>query len=135
MMINWKIKVSSLLILTSCVIAIGAGICGTFILLSTNSRAAPVYAPATIELNLITFTTGLNNPVGITNAGSGDDRLFVLEQAGVIKIVQSDGTTVITPFLDITERVDSSGSEEGLLGLTFHPDYFDRHTGNTHRPF
>jgi uncharacterized repeat protein (TIGR01451 family) len=69
------------------------------------------------------FASGLSDPVGITYAGPGDDRLFVNERAGRIKIVQANGTVLPTPFLDISGRVDSSHTEEGLLGLVFHPDY------------
>jgi hypothetical protein len=48
-------------------------------------------------------------------------RLFVVEQAGRIRIVR-DGAVVGTPFLDIVSRV-GSGGERGLLGLAFHPQY------------
>ncbi len=79
--------------------------------------------PPPVSLALTPFASGLSRPVGVVNAGTGDDRLFVIEQAGAIKIVQSNGTVLATPFLDITARVDSSSNEEGLLGLAFHPDY------------
>jgi glucose/arabinose dehydrogenase len=62
-----------------------------------------------------------NNPVLVTNAGDGSRRLFVVEQAGVIKVVQP-GSTSPTVFMDITSRV-LSGGERGLLGLAFHPQY------------
>jgi glucose/arabinose dehydrogenase len=75
------------------------------------------------NLSLAQFAQGLTNPTGLYNAGSGDPRLFVIEQAGRIKILQPDGTVLSTPFLDITDRVDSSDNEEGLLGLAFHPNY------------
>jgi glucose/arabinose dehydrogenase len=72
---------------------------------------------------LVPFASGLVSPVGVYNAGPGDDRLFVIELAGKIRIVQPNGTVVTTPFLDITARVDSNEGEEGLLGLAFHPSY------------
>jgi glucose/arabinose dehydrogenase len=87
---------------------------------STPPSTSP---PATdVTLSLTQFATGLNSPVGVYNAGPGDDRLFVIEQAGVIRIVQSNGAVLPTPFLDISARV-LSGGERGLLGLVFHPDY------------
>lgn len=58
---------------------------------------------------------GLRNPVAITNAG--DDRLFVVEQRGTIRVV-TGGELVAEPFLDITDRV-TDGGERGLLGLAF----------------
>ncbi|WAC02038.1 hypothetical protein N7U66_19900 [Lacinutrix neustonica] len=72
---------------------------------------------------LTSFATGLNSPVEIVNTGStGDTRLFVVEQAGLIKILNSDGSINPTPFLDISSFV-GSGGERGLLGLAFAPDY------------
>src|SRR5512139_886783 len=62
----------------------------------------------------------LDRPVDLQVDGSG--RLFVIEKAGRIRIVQ-DGQLLPQPFLDITDRVGSGGSEQGLLGLAFHPQY------------
>ena len=69
----------------------------------------------------IRITNGLNNPVGLANAGDGSGRLFVLEQPGSIRVLQ-DGSILPEAFLDIRERVDCCG-ERGLLGLAFHPRY------------
>ena len=85
------------------------------------SPPSPPPPPPTIQLALTTIATGLNSPVGMANAG--DARLFVIEQAGRIIIVRTDGTIEPTPFLDIQDRVDDSAGEMGLLGLAFHPDY------------
>jgi glucose/arabinose dehydrogenase len=63
---------------------------------------------------------GLAFPLYLT-APPGDDRLFVVEKGGRIRIVE-DGTLRPDPFLDISSLV-SGGSEQGLLGLAFHPDY------------
>ncbi|NND64052.1 MAG: T9SS type A sorting domain-containing protein [Flavobacteriaceae bacterium] len=73
-----------------------------------------------VVINITSFADGFSSPVDLQNAG--DDRLFVVEQGGRIKILNSDGTTNATPFLDISGLV-STGSEQGLLGLAFHPDY------------
>jgi len=67
--------------------------------------------------------TSLSSPVLLTSAKDGTDRLFVIEQGGVIKVAQPASSTTTT-FLDITPRV-LSGGERGLLGLTFHPNYED----------
>ena len=71
-------------------------------------------------IGLETFATGFTSPVEITNAG--DTRLFVVEKGGKIKILNSNKTTNATSFLDISTLV-STGSEQGLLGLAFHPNY------------
>jgi glucose/arabinose dehydrogenase len=73
-------------------------------------------------IGLQNFASGFSNPVEITNAG--DSRLFVVEQGGIIKILNSDGTTNPNPFLNITGQI-STGGEQGLLGLAFHPNYAD----------
>lgn len=80
--------------------------------------AAPVPAGAGSGLNRSLVENGFASPVFVTNAG--DARLFVVEQDGLIKIVEN-GTTKTT-FLDLTTKTDQSG-ERGLLGLAFHPDY------------
>ena len=73
-----------------------------------------------IESKMVSFATGLSNPVSITHAG--DSRLFVVDQAGYIRIVDPSGKVNPQPFLDIHERV-TFGGERGLLGLAFHPEY------------
>jgi glucose/arabinose dehydrogenase len=73
------------------------------------------------ELELQEFSTGYVAPLGIENAG--DDRLFILEKAGRVWIAFSDGSKSNTPFLNIVSKIKSAGSEQGLLGLAFHPDY------------
>ncbi|MGH7789522.1 MAG: PQQ-dependent sugar dehydrogenase [Candidatus Binatia bacterium] len=72
------------------------------------------------QITLAPFATGLSSPVDIANAG--DSRLFVVEQDGYIRVVQSDGTVLGTPFLDVSTLV-SGGGEQGLLGLVFDPNY------------
>ena len=63
------------------------------------------------------------NPLFLTNSNDGTNRIFVVEQAGIIKVFpNSQTTTNAKVFLDITDRV-SSGGEMGLLGLAFHPDF------------
>lgn len=70
--------------------------------------------------NLVPFSTGLNSPVCITNAG--DSRLFVVDQTGYIYIIDTGGYVNPQPYLDIHERV-TYGGEQGLLGVAFHPQY------------
>jgi glucose/arabinose dehydrogenase len=71
------------------------------------------------QLGFELVVTGLEEPVGIANAG--DQRLFIVQQPG--QIVIHDGTNRLpTPFLDIQSKV-LSGNERGLLGLAFHPRY------------
>ncbi len=66
-------------------------------------------------------TTGLHQPLYLTQAADGSGRLFILEQEGRVRIVDH-GVLQAKPFLDITDRV-LSGGERGVLGLAFHPGY------------
>ena len=66
--------------------------------------------------------SGLLHPVQLTHAGDGSGRLFVLEKEGRIRIVR-DGVLVETPFLDISQRISASGTEQGLQNVAFPPSY------------
>jgi glucose/arabinose dehydrogenase len=64
--------------------------------------------------------SGLDQPTYLASP-PGDTRLFVVEQTGLIRIVQ-DGNLLPTPFADLSKLV-TAGGEQGLLGLAFHPDF------------
>ena len=70
---------------------------------------------------LQTRFTGLSAPIFLTHAGDGSKRTFIVERAGIIKVVQP-GSNVPTNFLNITALTTLEG-ERGLLGLAFHPQY------------
>lgn len=83
---------------------------------------------SSLKLDVQPLATGLDNPVHITNAGDGSDRLFVVEQDGRVRILQ-DGQLVEEPFLDISGQV-GSGGERGLLSIAFSPSY--KQTGDVY---
>lgn len=87
--------------------------------LTPSPTAIPETAVANISLAPVVEGV-FQRPLYVTHAG--DERLFVVEQPGRIRIVRS-GELVPEPFLDITDRVGSSQLEQGLLSLAFHPDY------------
>jgi glucose/arabinose dehydrogenase len=64
---------------------------------------------------------GFASPVGVTHAGDGSGRIFVIEQGGRIRLVKN-GVLQSAPFLNISTRI-SAGGERGLLGLAFPHDY------------
>ena len=84
----------------------------------TTEPAAPLQG-----LDLETVARTLSNPV-LGVSPPGDPRLFVVEQPGTIRVIDETGL-LDTPFLDITDEVESDGLEQGLLGLAFHPRYAD----------
>jgi glucose/arabinose dehydrogenase len=65
--------------------------------------------------------SGLLNPLYVTNAHDGSGRLFIVEQAGRIRVLQP-GSTAPAVFLDIRSKI-LAGGERGLLGLAFHPRF------------
>ena len=81
----------------------------------------PVLLSAQVRLQLKDFASGFTRPVDIAHCG--DSRLFVVEQKGLIWVVDSTGKRSAEPFLNIDDRVINSGNERGLLGLAFHPNY------------
>ncbi|MDR6157898.1 glucose/arabinose dehydrogenase [Chryseobacterium sp. SLBN-27] len=72
------------------------------------------------SINLEEFATGFTAPVEITHAN--DSRMFVVQQNGIIKIIQPNGYVNSANFLDISSKI-TYGGERGLLGLAFHPQY------------
>jgi glucose/arabinose dehydrogenase len=95
------------------------------------ASAAPpsLAAPAAVEwpnIYLTLVASGFFRPVHVTHAGDGSNRLFVVEQHGVIKIIEN-GLTLGTPLLDISstgaDRVKFSDGEEGLLSVAFPPGF------------
>jgi len=90
----------------------------------------------TADLALTPIGT-FDRPDYVASPPGDPTRLFVVEQAGVIRVIDN-GTLEPTPFLDISDEVQEA-NETGLLGLAFAPDYatsglfyvmFNRHEGN-----
>ncbi|MEA3337054.1 MAG: PQQ-dependent sugar dehydrogenase [Chloroflexota bacterium] len=80
------------------------------------------FDPSQVELELAEVLTGLDAPLFVTHAADGSGHLFIVEKGGVIQIAAGNELRE-QPFLDITDRVGSSASEQGLLGLAFHPGF------------
>jgi glucose/arabinose dehydrogenase len=88
------------------------------VLLAAPARAAAGGAP---EIRLHPVVTNLSQPTLVTTARDGSGRLFILEQAGLIKVLQP-GASTATVFLDLRAKVMTS-DQQGLAGLAFHPRY------------
>jgi glucose/arabinose dehydrogenase len=86
-----------------------------------SPTSARTFDPAALRIRLDPVAGGLNAPLAVADAGDGSDRLFVVEQPGMIRLIQG-GVLAEAPFLDISRRIQS-GNEEGLLGLAFAPDF------------
>lgn len=82
--------------------------------------------PDNKSYNIVEAFPGLEfkRPVDLQHPGDDSNRLFVVEQRGIISVFSNDADVEnATTFLDIEEQVDNASNEEGLLGLAFHPDY------------
>jgi glucose/arabinose dehydrogenase len=93
--------------------------------LATSTAPAPAYAdsfPNSENYKWQPIVSGLQRPVDVQSANDGSGRLFIVEKNGDIRIFEN-GKLLDVPFLNITDRVNASGNEMGLLGLAFHPDY------------
>lgn len=85
---------------------------------ATETRTA---SPSALEVALEPLAGAFSQPVYVTSAPDDNDRLFVVEKTGAVRIVK-EGVVSDRPFLDLSGSV-SSGSEQGLLSMAFDPDY------------
>lgn len=89
---------------------------------TSEPTAAPVAFPPRVELE--PAFGGFSQPVYLTHDGQ-PGRLFIVEQAGRVHVIE-DGQRLPDPFLDLTDRVGSGGSEQGLLSIAFPGRLDDR---------
>jgi hypothetical protein len=97
-------------------------LCCCLVACSPSVVTAQPEGPPNLVLVLQASTLAL--PVHITHAGDGSGRLFVVEQAGRIRILKH-GALLPTPFLDISDRASCCG-ERGLLSVAFPPGYVSK---------
>ena len=88
--------------------------------LACTLTLTPFIAQA-VSVSFKQYATGVSSPVGIVDAGDSSGRLFVVEQAGRIRVVRN-GVVNATPYVDLSSRL-IAGGEMGLLGLAFHPRF------------
>lgn len=85
--------------------------------------------PGNPQIALVKVADGFLDPINVANAGDGSGRIFVVERAGRIKIVNKDGSVNADPFLDLTSinplgnDVQTGFVEQGLYAVAFHPDF------------
>jgi glucose/arabinose dehydrogenase len=74
------------------------------------------------NLTLAPVVKGLKEPTFVAGPPDGSRRLFILERDGRVRVADAKGQLRPTPFLDVSQNTSTS-TEQGLLGLTFHPDF------------
>ena len=93
------------------------------LLISLGGCSSQKPTPPKVQLELV--ADGFTSPVALVEPEDGSERLFVVDQTGLIWILV-EGDRIEKPFLDLRERVvelNSFYDERGLLGLAFHPDF------------
>jgi glucose/arabinose dehydrogenase len=91
-----------------------------FLILLTAMTAVAQYSWQSAFPNLPAFS----NPVELVHANDGTNRFFVVQQRGIIYLFDNNAlVSTRREFLNISDSVSSTGSETGLLGLAFHPNY------------
>jgi glucose/arabinose dehydrogenase len=119
-MLNMKMK--NLRTISKNVVAFGAAIFLMISLLQSCHKNDNEFDAVDLEL----VAEGFASPIGVVSVPDNSDRLFVIDQAGKIWIIDSTGNKLATPFIDLSGMMvtlNVNYDERGLLGLAFHPDY------------
>jgi glucose/arabinose dehydrogenase len=86
----------------------------------------PTQPPFIPEAALVQIADGLTAPVALAAPDDDTGRLFIVDQIGLIYIIDEEDQQLPDPFLDLSDRLvnlNPGYDERGLLGLAFHPDY------------
>ena len=94
----------------------------TVVLFSCKSDDDSPIDNTDLDLIQVFSELAINSPVDLQSPGDGTDRLFIVEKTGRIKVIRNSDTPEISVFLDLSGEVNTV-SEQGLLGLAFHPDF------------
>ena len=99
-------------------------------ILAISGLATSNAARADSVLPLELMASGLTSPVGAAHAGDGSGRLFIADQPGQIRVINSNGILLPAAFLDVSSQLVTLGfagpntfDERGLLSVAFHPDF------------
>jgi glucose/arabinose dehydrogenase len=90
---------------------------------TTDPGTTPTDLGELVEVTLAPVFEGFNFQPSAVGAPVGDDRIFVMQRHGTIRVLDADRNLVEENFIDLTDRVLAGGIEQGLLGMAFHPDY------------
>ncbi|HEU4558516.1 MAG TPA: PQQ-dependent sugar dehydrogenase, partial [Longimicrobium sp.] len=81
---------------------------------------------AVIPVAVEVVASGLVSPIQLVQPPGNDPRRFVVDQIGVVRVLNADGTLQAAPWLDVRSRLiplNVNGDERGLLSLAFHPSF------------
>ncbi len=89
-------------------------------MLATLLAAAALVSQQQQQLSVQPFAQGLRPLTGIASTPAQPKRLYAVEQSG--RIVYFVNGRIGGTFIDLRGRI-TSGGEQGLLSLAFHPNY------------
>lgn len=93
---------------------------------ANDDDSTPQQPEPEMALDLVLVAEGMISPVGLTEAPDDSGWLYVIDQAGMIWIIDETGDRLEEAFLDVSDRMvnlSANYDERGLLGLAFHPDF------------
>lgn len=92
----------------------------------TNTTCLAPQPPSTdssVQLTRVFGDLSFSNTVGLLHEPGNDDRWYVIEQAGRVRVFDNSTNPNLRTFIDIRDRVDSGPGEAGLLAMAFHPNF------------
>jgi glucose/arabinose dehydrogenase len=98
------------------------------VLIGNQSQTSLVEPTGTFrpDVGLELVAEGFTAPMTVASPDDGTGRLFIVDMPGTVKVLESNGTLMTEPFLDVsnkTVKLITSYDERGLLGLAFHPSF------------
>ncbi len=84
--------------------------------------AASITGMASAQLRTQVHATGFSLPIAMVQDPTNPNVQFVIQQRGLIRTIVN-GVVQPTDFMSLVGTVSPSGSEQGLLGMAFHPNY------------
>jgi len=91
---------------------------------ATLAIAAP--AQSQVKVKLQEIASGLTHPLAMVSIPDDTGRMAVIEQHGVVRIIDNKGRLLPDPFLNIEGKIiglHAFFDERGVIGLAFHPNY------------
>jgi glucose/arabinose dehydrogenase len=95
-----------------------------------NTPSSPSGPPLQDQVTLKLAAQNLVHPAGVARAPGLEDRLFIVDQIGVVRTLLSNDTLLPEPFLDLRKELiglSPNYDERGLLSIAFHPNYTTNH--------
>lgn len=111
-------RLGTMLIVLVALVGLNASVVARYLEDASKIRKLSSATPLTLQL----IDSGYTNPLLVTSPPGDSTRLFVMERVGRIWLIKN-GIRQVKTFLNVSSIITTAGSEQGLLGLAFHPNY------------